>query len=82
MVPPNDRNPLWELEAWCHRLAAMPAAPSKESSGTVAGWLNTLVCALRAARRAVFLFPHHDTITGTSQVRLLNKYWRTRNLHH
>jgi len=69
-VPPDDRNPLWELEAWGHRLTALPAAPTKERSADAAVWLSTLVCALRAARRAVFLFPHHDTITGTSQVRL------------
>ena len=60
----NVTDVLLDLDGWVKQVDALEA--ERVSAVTRA---ETLLCALQAARRAVLLFPHHDTITGTSQVR-------------
>ena len=63
----NDTDPLLTLEGWIDRIELGGGGGSGSSTAT--SHAETLLCALQAARRAVLLFPHHDTVTGTSQVR-------------
>ena len=62
---------LWQLDAWTHRVEALLDDPIAATARMTADARRDAVqlglCALREARRAVLLFPHHDTITGTSQ---------------
>ena len=60
----NTTDVLLDLDAWVQQVDALD---TDERVSAVAR-AETLLCALQAARRAVLLFPHHDTITGTSQV--------------